>query len=260
MLIITCGDVQLNQTNLTNLPIYNWSSQSTLGNDRIDLGCQFTIREVFPPSEDDVVVRIASTNNATPPASYGTWDSTPWTQGWASNADNGVANLLLTSQTARFNQSANIYSRYVLALKPSAIGATDEITITAPAGYIILSYSLQARLYTANEPYELSNAQQTLSPVTGEWRTFGAKNLQAESTSFTLKASGNTNNQYLCITNFTVTLQPKSVVGISDLESNAADHHRAAIYDLSGRKIASSLPRLKKGFYIANGQKIVIQH
>lgn len=54
MFIISSGTVELNQTNLTNLPIYNWSSGNT-GNDITDTGCQFTIKEVEtdPISEGD---------------------------------------------------------------------------------------------------------------------------------------------------------------------------------------------------------------
>ena len=45
MFIISSGTVELNQTNLANLPIYNWSSGKD-GNDINDTGCQFTIKEV----------------------------------------------------------------------------------------------------------------------------------------------------------------------------------------------------------------------
>lgn len=45
MFIVSSGTVELNQTNLPNLPIYNWSSGKD-GNDINDTGCQFTIKEV----------------------------------------------------------------------------------------------------------------------------------------------------------------------------------------------------------------------
>ena len=45
MFIVSSGTVELNQTNLANLPIYNWSSGKD-GNDITDTGCQFTIKEV----------------------------------------------------------------------------------------------------------------------------------------------------------------------------------------------------------------------
>lgn len=44
MFIVSSGTVELNQTNLANLPIYNWSSNRD-GNDITDTGCQFTIKE-----------------------------------------------------------------------------------------------------------------------------------------------------------------------------------------------------------------------
>ncbi len=53
MFIISSGTVQLNQTNLTGLPIYNWSSGRD-GNDTKDAGCQFTIREVETDPVDEV--------------------------------------------------------------------------------------------------------------------------------------------------------------------------------------------------------------
>ena len=45
MFIISSGTVELNQTNLSGYPIYNWSSGRD-GNDINDAGCQFTISEV----------------------------------------------------------------------------------------------------------------------------------------------------------------------------------------------------------------------
>ena len=52
MFIISSGTVQLNQTNLTGLPIYNWSSKRD-GNYTLDSGCQFTIREVDTDPVDE---------------------------------------------------------------------------------------------------------------------------------------------------------------------------------------------------------------
>lgn len=80
MFIVTSGKVELNQTNLSGLPIYNWSSGQS-GNDITDAGCQFTIEEVTTePTEeitddtpglvtnaDDIVTgwyRIVSSQNA----------------------------------------------------------------------------------------------------------------------------------------------------------------------------------------------------
>ena len=49
MFILQSGNVELNQTNLNGLPIYNWSSKSD-GNDTTDQGCQLFIREFYTPS------------------------------------------------------------------------------------------------------------------------------------------------------------------------------------------------------------------
>ncbi|MBR5634391.1 MAG: family 20 glycosylhydrolase [Prevotella sp.] len=257
MLIITCGNVQLNQTNL-NDKVYNWSNQSTLGNDKTDTGCQFTIREVVFPSEEDVdlVVRVTSDDNVMRPDQYGTWDSKPWTKGWTSNESNVLAGVTMTSASAQFNQSYGIYERYVLALKPSQAGATDEIVITAPEGYVITGYSMKARLFTAHEPYTLENAQQSVEPVTNAWRDFGAENLDDTSTSFTIKATGSTNNQYLCITDFTVTLRKKTTTNISEMKIGNDD--QTMVFDLQGRRIQGDSP-LPKGIYIRGNKKFVVK-
>ena len=254
MLIITCGDVQLNQTNLSD-KIYNWSNQSTLGNDTKDDGCQFSIRPVYPPSDDDATVRVADTNETTSPSNYGSWDNTPWTNGWTSNDNSGKAGLRITSETAQFNQAVD-YSRYGFSIKSSGIGATDVITLTAPEGYVITGYSMQVRLWTAHEPYTLTNDWNSVSPVTNSWKTFGASDLRVESTSFSITALGSTNNRYLCISDFTVTLSPKTASGIGNLE-NKRNPDETMVFDLQGRRIhGASLP---KGIYIRDGKKFVVK-
>ena len=254
MLIITCDDVQLNQTNLDN-KVYNWSNKSTLGNDKTDAGCQFTIREVVLPSENDINVRVVGTDLTTSPTTYGSWDSSPWTDGWTSNDNSGKAGVHITSETAKFNEAVD-YDSYGFSIQPSAAGATDNIVITAPEGYVIIAYSMKVRLWTAHEPYTLSNEWSTVSPVTNNWKTFGADNLQETSTSFTITATGSTNNRYLCITDFTVTLRPKTTTGISDALTENCD--QTAIFDLQGRRIQGYSP-LTKGIYIRGNKKFVVK-
>lgn len=60
MFIVSSGTVELNQTNLANLPIYNWSSNRD-GNDITDTGCQFTIKEVeVAPSGIETIAQNSS--------------------------------------------------------------------------------------------------------------------------------------------------------------------------------------------------------
>ena len=264
MLIVTSGTVELNQTNLTNTPIYNWSNTSTLGNDITDTGCQFAIREVYPPSPDDVTIRIAGTDDVNAPESYGSWDATPWAHRWTSHADNGIGGVELSSPTAQFGQASGIYSRYVLALQPSAPGATDVVTITAPEGYYVKAYSMQTRLFTANEPYLLYNAQNSVTPVTTEWREFGADGLHDQSATFSIASQGSANSRYLCVSDFTVTLHPTVDLGISTPSGPRHSAAQDAVYDLSGRriqgdKVTRSQGNLPKGIYIVNRQKTIVR-
>lgn len=46
MFILSSGTVELNQTNLNGLPVYNWSTGNT-GNDTSDTGCQLTIARTY---------------------------------------------------------------------------------------------------------------------------------------------------------------------------------------------------------------------
>ena len=66
MFIISSGTVELNQTNIANLPIYNWSSGKD-GNDIADTGCQFTIKEAegdpVPEGGDDDTPGIVKSLN-----------------------------------------------------------------------------------------------------------------------------------------------------------------------------------------------------
>lgn len=53
MFIVSSDKVQLNQTSLGGLPVYNWSTGNT-GNDTTDMGCQIAIREVAADAADAI--------------------------------------------------------------------------------------------------------------------------------------------------------------------------------------------------------------
>lgn len=63
MFILQSGNVELNQTNLSGLPIYNWSTNRN-GSDTSDTGCQLFIREFYTPSTILTGINNATTENS----------------------------------------------------------------------------------------------------------------------------------------------------------------------------------------------------
>ncbi|MBR0433859.1 MAG: exo-alpha-sialidase [Bacteroidaceae bacterium] len=165
-------------------------------------------------------VKIAYDNVA--PSTYGDWTilGGVWRQGGTSSDASGVADLSLQSTyTGAFNQAQNIYSKYVLALKVSATNAIDQITLTAPDGYAIKGYSLNARSYNGGKDYTLSSGETSLTTVYSEWRTFSVSNIYAKSTSFSI-TTGQEQTNYLCVSDFIVTLVPLTDYTRSTNEGN----------------------------------------
>ena len=88
--------------------------------------------------EEDVKIVYGTTGETT----YGSWANSKTT--WTSNASSGVAGLTITKDGGSFDKYSSWNSHYNLAFKPAAANAASTITLTAPEGYIITSYSLLA--------------------------------------------------------------------------------------------------------------------
>lgn len=139
-----------------------------------------------------------------------------WSRTWTSNASSGVAGLTITSNGYGFDK-ANVYSQRVMTLRPSSDGATDIITITAPSGFVIDSYTITGCNYSSSQTYQMwvdENNKITTSTTGG---TLTVNGINATSTSFSFYGSSSSTN-YLCITNFIITLKtakevPLNVVG-----------------------------------------------
>ena len=196
-------------------------------NDCFDINYVITSSETINAKIDELYgdkynVKIAYENNA--PSSYGDWtkasDAT-WYQRGTSNATSGIAGLTLQSTYANaFNQAQNIYSKYVLALKVSETGATDKITITAPEGYIIKSYQLNARSYNSGKDYTLTSGPTSLSTVYTGWRTFNVGDIYTTSASFDVTTAQDQTN-YLCISDFVVTLTQSYPLSLSPINGKS---------------------------------------
>lgn len=153
------------------------------------------------------IVSQGETNSSAP---WGTWSPTSgWATGFTTNASSGMTGVVVSATHSALNRETD-YGQRVFCIKPSAAGATDEISITAPDGYVIKGYSIGGHFYTSSEKYTLTSADGTKSANvntnSGTPNILTVDNIYAKSTSFKMTSLGSTNNRYACITQFSVTL------------------------------------------------------
>jgi len=165
----------------------------------------FLIMAVLQVSAD---VTVTVTDNTTTGAD-GRGTFTNGKKTWTSNASSGLAGLVVASSTASFDNGTWSGARSI-TFKPSAVGATDVITITAPAGYTIKSFELGGYQYTGTESYTLTANGQTVqinsTTFSGSIPSLSVTGINAQSTSITFKHNGTTNNRYMIVPWFNITL------------------------------------------------------
>ena len=143
------------------------------------------------------------------PDSYGTYSGTGtghWARTWTSNASSGMAGLTVSTESGYGFDKASLLGTRVMTLRPSANGATDTYTITAPEGYLISSYTIGGAVYTGGT-YRITAADGTTTGDITSTTTpmnITVNDVNAASTTFTFY--GESQNNWFAITNFTVTL------------------------------------------------------
>ena len=141
--------------------------------------------------------------------SYGAFSGTGsghWARTWTSNASSGMAGLTVSTESGYGFDKATVLGTRVMTLKPSANGATDTYTITAPEGYVISSYTIGGAVYTSGT-YCITAADGTTTgnfSSTTEPTNITVNNVNASSTTFTFYGASQSN--WCAITNFTITL------------------------------------------------------
>ena len=152
--------------------------------------------------------------------SYGTFSGTGsghWARTWTSNASSGMAGLTVSTESGYGFDKATVLGTRVMTIKTSANGATDTYTITAPAGYVISSYTIGGAVYTGGT-YRITAADGT---TTGDITSttmptnIVVNDVNASSTTFTFY--GASQNNWFAITNFTITLaKPLELKNVGD--------------------------------------------
>lgn len=183
-------------------------------------------------ADGTITVNIADGTSTNGPASYGDANSgtvngnpaVAFKSTWTSNNNSGIVGLQLTTKKSN-NEALNAlaeetaYSSFhCLGFKPSEGNATDNLTITAPSGYIIISYYIEAGYWTSGEKYTLtaSSGSGTTSYTTNAAPSNGTKGLDvsginASSTTIFITSNQAANTRCLMINKFTVTIIPKEV-------------------------------------------------
>ena len=161
------------------------------------------------------IISMGETNSNAP---WGAWTpSSGWANKFTTNASSGFAGVEISATYNAFNRESD-YGQRDFCIKPSAAGATDVFTITAPQGYLIKGYSIGGHFFTSSETYTLTSADGTQSAEvntnSGTPHMLTVDNIYAPTTTFSMKSKGSSNNQFACIMQFTVTLSDNMPVSL----------------------------------------------
>ena len=197
--IISSGEVQLNQTGSgQSFAVYNWSSNTSLGSDRGDTGCQIAIAEAGEieelPSALEYTVDKANGN-----LYRGTSVNQAWNSMWKSNA---TPQLQFGCGTVNNMNWANNNIQLMTGTAGSA-----TYTLTAPAGYAITEYSFTFANNGHTTGLSLTMEDGSEYTTSADAQTISATKKALGSVSFTLAGS---NGKGVVLTNFTVKVKDDS--------------------------------------------------
>ena len=186
--------------------------------------------EAWIEAEEDMknAVMIADGTKTNGPATYGnansgTINSNPQlTKVWTSNETSGVAGLKLTADHDAFLQETAYSAFNCLGIQPSAGGATDVVTITAPEGYLVKGYYMEAGFWTSSENYTITATDgegvkeytTTAAPSNGTM-ALNVTNIYKQSTTFSVQSLQTANTRCLMINKFYVVLTKNYPVALN---------------------------------------------
>lgn len=190
-------------------------------------------KEIFDEQVSDVLSSIIIEEGETDSnAPYVTWKTDGWTQSFTTQDKTGFAGVVVSSSfDGAFNRESGAGSKRYICLKASEAGATDEITISAPAGYLIKSYTITAKK-KSTETYTLSANE--VSPVALSDNTseeFSVSNIYQPSATFSFGSTSGSGS-YALISNFVVELtKGYYVVSLNQVNPNTpGDRSYATLY------------------------------
>ncbi|MBQ7471477.1 MAG: hypothetical protein IJS97_03530 [Prevotella sp.] len=154
---------------------------------------------------DVTVTLVDGGNTNTPYDTYGTRSTatTPYT--FTTNATSGLAGLILSSPKI---DRGTYWNQKCLTLQPSTVQTDEEITLTAPSGYVIVAMSMQVQALSSSNPFKMTVAGDTQNSISGgSAYTFSPSGLYTKSLKMTFQQTSGTMN-WLAVKSMTVTLRP----------------------------------------------------
>ena len=251
---ISCGTVELNQTNLNNA-IYNWSKNNT-GQDRDDQGCQFAINDAPLPlyiqELGDFVISSEKGAFSNPSAVYNKL--------WTSTDKNPQITFSCDANNMAYDNT-NIKIA-------SGTKKTSTYNITVPDSFLITGIKFDCVNASASDAAKTITCNGKSVTTSSTETAFSVDNLQATTVSLVLAGE----NQSVVLKNFTISVKKLShergdggtdpgeevnpnepVTGISQIVVESNGHK--VIFDLQGRRVNKA----GKGVYIINGKKKVVK-
>lgn len=143
---------------------------------------------------------------------YGTLSSNTWT---SNDTNNPISGLTLTKSDGEFNKFSSWLSHYNLAYKPATADTASKLTLTAPDGYIIKSYSMLAAKSSADaHTYTLTTAKGTeFTPAYNSYTTIKVDDIYSKSTAISVTTTNAA--KYIAIADFSVVLTPYYPVALN---------------------------------------------
>lgn len=179
------------------------------------------IRELYEPiAQEANTVKIVS--GTTGETAFGTLSGNTWT---SNDTNNPIGGLTLTKSGGKFDKFSNWNSHYNLAYQPAAANVASTLTITAPEGYLIKSYSLlAAKAYSATHTFTLTTASGTeytpafASSASG-YTTVSESNLYSKST--TISVTTTDVSKFIALADFVVILTPEYPLSLNAINGKA---------------------------------------
>ena len=184
---------------------------------------------------------------------YGTLNGLTWTSKVTSGiatGDNTIAGLTIVASDGAFNQFSSWNGHFNLAYHPAANNTPASLTLTAPAGYAIESYSmLLARASSATHTYTVASESGTSVDVpfgsdASSYTTLEETGINAKSTAITVTTSDV--SKWLAIADFVVNL--KRAVEYKVVDGNGNEWaSQTVIFDTNS--VVDEMPQsLKRAF------------
>ena len=168
---------------------------------------------------------------------YGTRTNSVSPNRFSSNTTSGLADVVLTAPVI---DRANWWSTQCLAVKNSDVQTNEDVTITAPGGYIIKSISMSLQAYSSNSPYDVT-VNGEASTITGaSAKEYTNLDVNATSFSFTIKSTGSSVN-WLAVKSMTLVVE----------EYGSYDAAMNAITDGGNYRISTEVSGTK--YYVTSG-------